>query len=151
MTFFVDANPLVYCGAEDGPATENCLRVLDAIAAGDADGRTSVAALEEAWHVSLSRYGGQLDAVVESALTIFSPLLPVTEAVFQLAMTLDAGSLGANDRLHAAVCMVEGIDTILTGDRGFDGVPGLRRVDPFDADAVERLLSPAGDSRRAAA
>lgn len=140
MSFFVDANAIIYSGTEN-PATGNCLRVLEAIAAGDADGRTSAAVLEEVWHIELSQYRGRLDGLVESALTLFSPLLPVTEAVFQRALTLEAPSLGANDRLHVATCAAEGIDTIFTGDRGFDGVAGIVRVDPFDADAVDRLLA----------
>lgn len=140
MSFFVDANPLVYAAGE-GPLAKNCLRVLEAVAGGEADGRTSVAALEEAWHVSMRHHQGRLDGLVESALTIFTPLLPVTEAVFRRAMDIEAAGLGANDRLHVATCLEEGIDTILSGDRGFDGVPGIRRVDPFDADAVDRLLA----------
>lgn len=140
MTFFVDANPMIYA-AGNGPAAESCLRVLEAIAAGEADGRTSAAALEEAWHVSLRDHQGRLDGLVESALTIFSPLLPVTEDVFRRAFALETTAIGANDRLHVATCMVEEIDTILSADRGFDEVAGMRRVDPFDAAAVEQLLA----------
>jgi predicted nucleic acid-binding protein len=140
MSFFVDANPLIYA-AGDGQVAEGCLRVLEAIAAGEADGRTSAAVLEEAWHISQRDDQGQLDGLVESALTIFTPPLPVTEAVFRRALTLEATAIGTNDRLHAATCMVEGIETIFSADQGFDQVAGLHRVDPFDADAVDRLLA----------
>ncbi len=140
MTFFIDANPIVY-SATEGPARDSCLRVLAAVAAGEADGRTSSAVLEEAWHVSLRQYRGELDGVVRSALTIFAPLVPVTERSFEAALGLELSALGANDRLHVGTCMVEGIETVLTADRAFDSVPGIRRVDPFDADAVEALLA----------
>ena len=46
MSFFVDANVLVY-SAVASEYREPCLEVLEAIARGDADGRTSSAALEE--------------------------------------------------------------------------------------------------------
>lgn len=141
MTFFVDANPIVY-SATGGEAAANCLRVLEAVAAGEVDGRTSPAVLQEVWHLSLRRYRGRLDGLVESALTVFSPLLPVTEQALAEAMRLaTAASLGAQDRLHVGTCAAEGITTILTADRAFDEVPGIRRVDPFDADAVAALLA----------
>ncbi|MBK5220400.1 MAG: type II toxin-antitoxin system VapC family toxin [Thermoleophilia bacterium] len=140
MTFFVDANVILY-GAIDGPARADCLRVLEAVAAGEAQGRTSPAVLEEVWHVAMRRYPGQLDSLVESALAIFSPLLPVTEEALVHALAIAAPSLGPNDRLHLGTCAAEGIDTILTADRAFEEVDGARRVDPLDPVAVERLLA----------
>lgn len=53
---------------------------------------------------------------------------------------LDAPRLGANDRLHVGTCFVNGIESIVTADRGFDSVRGIRRVDPLDAAARRRLL-----------
>lgn len=140
MTFFVDANPIIY-SATEGAAGESCLRVLEAVAAGEADGRTSPAVLEEVWHVGLRHYEGRLDGLAERALTIFSPLLPVTENAFEQALRIDVASLGANDRLHLGTCAVEGIETILTADRAFDEVPSIRRVDPLDDEAVSHLLA----------
>lgn len=139
MTFFVDANPILYSAVGGEPAA-SCLRVLEAVAAGEADGRTSPAVLEEVWHVAERRYPGRLDGLVESALTIFSPLLPVTEEALSYALSLDAPGLGANDRLHVGTCTGEGIGVVLSADRGFDRVDGIERVDPLDPDAVTRLL-----------
>jgi uncharacterized protein len=45
-------------------------------------------------------------------------------------------ALGARDAMLAAITLNRGIGAILTADRGFDEVPGLRRVDPLDAAAV---------------
>lgn len=140
MTFFVDANVFIYAVTES-PASESCMRVLDAVARGEADGRTSPAVLQEVWHVSERLLGKRQDGLIEGALTIFSPLVPVTAEVLSKALAVEGASLGAHDRLHVGTCAAEGIDTILTGDRGFDGVPGIRRVDPFDAAAVEQLLA----------
>jgi predicted nucleic acid-binding protein len=140
VTFFVDANAILY-SALDGPGRDACLRVLEAVAAGDAPGRTSPAVLEEVWHVAERRYPGQLDGLAESALAIFSPLLPVTEEAFVHALGLEAPALGPNDRLHLGTCTVEGIDVVLTADRAFDGIEGIERVDPLDPAAVKRLLA----------
>jgi predicted nucleic acid-binding protein len=141
MTFFVDANVLIYAATE-GPAREGCARVLTAVATGAAEGRTSPAVLEEVWHVAERRYQGRLDGLVERAVAIFSPLLPVTEEALVRALAIDAPSLGANDKLHAGTCAAEGIGVVLTADAAFDGVPGLQRVDPFDPAALDLLLGP---------
>lgn len=140
MTFFVDANAIIY-SALDGPGREPCLRVLEAVAAGEAQGRTSTAVLEEVWHVALRRYPGQLEGLVESAMTIFSPLLPVTEEALRRALSLEDSALGPNDRLHVGTCRTEGIAVVLSADRAFDQAPGIERVDPLDPKAVQHLLS----------
>jgi predicted nucleic acid-binding protein len=140
MTFFVDANAILYSAVE-GPGRESCLRVLAAVAAGTCEGRTSPAVLEEVWHVAERRYPGKLDGLVARSLSIFSPLLPVTEADIVHALALEAPALDANDRLHLGTCASHKIDVVLTADRAFDGVDGIARVDPLDAGAVDRLLT----------
>lgn len=141
MKFFVDANVIIY-SAVASPYQPLCLEILRAVAAGAAHGYTSTAALEEVWHLELSGRAGQLSGLTRRAHAIFSPLLPVTDEVFQLAMAIRTTSVGANDRLHAGTCTANGITAICTADVGFDAVPGLRRVDPLDEDAVRKLLGP---------
>jgi predicted nucleic acid-binding protein len=138
--FFVDANAILY-SALQGAGREPCLQVLEAVAAGEAQGRTSPAVLEEVWHVVQRRFPSQLEGLVESALTVFSPLLPVTEDALRFALELPESGLDANDRLHLGTCHSEGIEAVLTADRAFDGVPGVARIDPLDPVAVERLLA----------
>lgn len=138
MTFFVDANVLLYA-AVDCEQHDACAEVLRAVVAG-ADARTSVAVLEEVWHMERSGRLGALGGLAERAYRLFSPLLPVTDEAFGKALLLEAPQLGANDRLHVGTCFVNGIESIVTADRGFDGVRGIRRVDPLDASARRRLL-----------
>ncbi len=142
MTFFVDANAILY-SAFPGAARNNCVRMLKAIAAGEAEGRTSPAVLEEVWHVSKRDFEGRLDSVVGNALTLFTPLLPVTEEALEHALSMPDSRLDTNDRLHIGTCVTNEIDTVLTADRAFDGVKGIRRVDPFDAAVIEELLAAA--------
>lgn len=139
MTFFVDANVIVYSWVPS-EYREPCLEVLEAIARGTADGRTSTAALEEVWHVELSGRAGDLRGLTDRAHTVFTPLLSVTDEAFRLALSLDAPELGANDRLHVGTCRTNGIDVIVSADAGFRGVRGIRCVDPLDARARRRLL-----------
>ena len=78
---------------------------------------------------------------MESALKIFSPLLPVTEAGLGSLSGLDDSALDTNDRLHVGTCLNNEIGVVLTADRAYDEARGIERVDPFDAAAVEKLLA----------
>jgi predicted nucleic acid-binding protein len=58
-----------------------------------------------------------------------------------LALRLHAEhpALDALDATYAAVALNRGVPVVLSPDRAFDAVPGLRRVDPADAAAVRWL------------
>jgi predicted nucleic acid-binding protein len=100
---------------------------------------TSTAVLEEVWQIELSAKAGDISGLTQAAYDAHTPL-PVTDETVAFALSLDADALGANDRIHVATCLQNGIDTIVTADAGFDGVRGIRRVDPLDSRAVRRLL-----------
>jgi len=140
VTFFVDANVIVYA-ATDGPYRDPCVQVLEAVASGAASGHTSPAVLEEVWHIERSGRAGRLDGLAAHAYTVFTPLLDVTDEAFRLALSLRAEQLGPADRLHIGTCQAHAMDTIVTADAGFGGVRGLRRVDPLDAPALRRALT----------
>jgi len=139
LTFFVDANVVLYA-ASRGEYRGPSLAILGAIAGGDAEGQTSVAVIEEVWHIERSGRAGPLDGLAEHAHSLFAPVLAVTDEVIHTALGLHAGDLGTNDRVHAATCIVNGISVIVTADRGFDAVPALRRIDPLDERALAPLL-----------
>ena len=141
MRFFIDANVIVDSASLSGRQAA-CKEIIRAIAGGEVDGRTSTAVLEEVWHLELSGKAGPIQGVTARAYTTFSPLLPVTDEVFRDAMAVEGPRLGANDRIHVATALANEIDLIVSSDSEFDGVPGLRRVDPLDARA-QGLLQPA--------
>ena len=140
MTFFVDANVIVYAATE-GEYRVPCLRLLEAVAAGTADGRTSPTVLEEVWYVERSGRAGSIDGLAARAYSIFSPLVAVTDEAFGLALEVRSPELGPADRLHLGTCRVHGIDVIVSADSAFAGQRGIRRVDPLDARALARVLS----------
>ncbi|MCI0634884.1 MAG: type II toxin-antitoxin system VapC family toxin [Actinobacteria bacterium] len=139
MTFFVDANVIVYAATRSDYRAP-CLRILEAIAGGEVDGRTSPAALEEVWYIERSGKAGRLDGLAAQAYKVFTPLLPVTDDAFRLALGVRKAELGPADRLHVGTCWSSAIDTIVSADSGFGRVRGLRRVDPLDPAEVGRLL-----------
>ena len=140
MTFFVDANVVVYSSARDSPYRDACVATMTAIARGEAEGRTSSAVLEEVWHLELSGRLRGFEGATARAYAALGPLLPVTDEAFRRALGLDAPALGANDRLHVATCVAHGIELVVTADRGFDSVAELRRIDPLDGPALAALL-----------
>ncbi|MGI9020557.1 MAG: type II toxin-antitoxin system VapC family toxin [Solirubrobacterales bacterium] len=140
MSFFVDTNVVIYSAVESAHR-EPCRQILTAIARGEAEGRTSVAVLEEVWHVELSGKAGDIGGLAAHALELFTPLLGVTDEIFRAALSLDGAPIGANDRIHVATCAENDIATIVTADAGFDSVGALSRVDPLDEPALKDLLA----------
>ena len=71
------------------------------------------------------------------------PMHPVTSADIERSLDLwrEHEALDARDAIFAAQALNHAIDAILSPDRGFDGIPGLQRIDPADADAVASLTA----------
>jgi predicted nucleic acid-binding protein len=102
-----------------------------------------VEVVQEVMHVAARR--GRRDAaaaLADALLALFPGLLSVTPAVVSRACEMFRGhpDLSVRDALHAATMLENGIDTIVTADRHFDGLDGLRRIDPSRAG---RLRPPA--------
>ena len=64
----------------------------------------------------------------------------MTPQYLQAALETESPGLGTADRLHAAVAIDAGCDVIVTTDRAFDGLDGLRRIDSLDTAAVTALV-----------
>jgi predicted nucleic acid-binding protein len=140
VTFFVDANIVIHARSSS-EYRDPCMSILAALAGGEADGRTSTASLEEVWHFELSERAPEVAGMTTDAYAVFKPLLSVTDDIFRDALALAGTRIGANDRVHVATCLANGIDTIVSADRCFDAVEQLRRIDPLDTPALEELLS----------
>ena len=139
--FFVDTNIVIYAMTRSR-YRDPCAHVLEAVSLGHADGRTSVLVLEEIWHLELRGSLGELSGLTADVRALFAPVLPVTDDIFAKALALEVPpQLGANDRVHAATCLVAGIPAILSADAGFDDVRELRRVDPLDEKGLRWLLA----------
>jgi predicted nucleic acid-binding protein len=94
-------------------------------------------------YVRARRLGSRLAAAKSAqAIRRACTLHTVESADMERALDLWAEyeRLDMRDAIFAAQALNRGIDAILSPDRGFDGIPGLTRIDPADADAVARLL-----------
>ena len=135
MSAFVDTAVLMYAVGADHPLRAPCRRVLARVESGEIDAEVSVEVIQELIHRYLAI--GRRDAVMDlatAALDLFAPVLPVTHAVMRRvpALVPQYPRLAARDLIHVATCQHEGIAEIISPDRGFDAVAGLRRIDPAD-------------------
>jgi predicted nucleic acid-binding protein len=138
--FFIDTNVFVYA-VRESEQQAGAAATLEALGAGRARAVTSTTVIEELWHLELSGRIPELAGGTEAMFTLLRPILSVTEKIVAAAFGVTAHGLGANDRMHVATCQLNDIGTILTADKAFDGVPGLRRVDPADLSEVRALLA----------
>ena len=71
-----------------------------------------------------------IQAAFDILLAIVDEVFSVTQRDLQRAKDIVLGStvLSARDALHLAIMEHQGVDRILTFDRGFDGFPGITRI-----------------------
>ena len=92
---------------------------------------TDAEVLQEILHryVAIQRRDA-IQAAFETLLSIVDEVFPITQRNLQRAKEIVLGStmLSARDALHLAVMEHNGVEKILTFDRGFDGFPGVTRI-----------------------
>ncbi|MEO8084797.1 MAG: type II toxin-antitoxin system VapC family toxin [Ardenticatenales bacterium] len=138
---FLDTNVFLYAVGAEGPHRQSCRDVLVAVGEGRIEGLTSSEVLQEILHVR-SRRLGQPDAMaaVQAAAALVADVLPVSRADVLFACdVLDRHPrLNARDAIHLAVMAGAELDTIVSVDTHFDGLVGVRRLDPSQVQSVHR-------------
>lgn len=125
----------MYAAGKDHPYRDPCARLMTDIAAGRLDVVLDAESIQEV----LYRYG-RLQAwdigakMAASLLDIVPTVLPVTaaEARLSLALFTEYGPRGVSPRdlVHVAVMRNHGLTEVISADRHFDLVTGIRRIDP---------------------
>jgi predicted nucleic acid-binding protein len=130
---FLDANVFLYAAGASGPYREPCRRVLEKVEEGSFPSNTSVEVVQELlyvlWRRGLAEKGIRL---ARSVTDLFPELLPQTREELRDACALlgRIPGLTPRDAVHVATMRRHGIETIVSADVHFDGIPGIRRVDP---------------------
>ncbi|MDQ3988571.1 MAG: type II toxin-antitoxin system VapC family toxin [Actinomycetota bacterium] len=137
---FIDAAVIAYT-RYDAPQRPACTEIMSWVADGRLPAITSVLVIEEVWHLEHRGRPALPEGTARAASELFPVLLSVTPDHLRAALEYPPSSLGTADRLHAAVAIDAGCEVIVTTDRAFDGLDGLRRVDPLDTHAVTALRS----------
>lgn len=140
--FLFDTSVFLYALGGEHRYREPCRAVMDDGAQGLLSPEASVELIHEFAYVRCRR-GISRTTASEDALDIAatSRLHTVTPSDIERALELwrEHERLDMRDAIFAAQALNRGIDAILSPDRGFDGIPGLERIDPADAEAVATL------------
>lgn len=131
----IDANVFIYAAGGEHPYKGPCLRVLDSVQRGALEANTDVEVLQEVLHFYQRRATVAMGvAVLRNALTLFPHPLQIDPPTLVTAgdILITRPSLEARDAVHAAVILRQRLEGIISSDRGFDGIPDIRRFDPTD-------------------
>lgn len=138
---FLDSNVFLYAAGREHPLRDPCRRVLGHLAAGDVLATTSAEVLQEILHV-VSRTGARADAarLVRHVIDLVADVLPVRREEVALACDLveQGALLDPRDAMHVATMRLSGLTEIVTADRHFDLIEGIRRIDPSRLGEIER-------------
>ncbi|HXD53381.1 MAG TPA: type II toxin-antitoxin system VapC family toxin [Solirubrobacteraceae bacterium] len=140
--FLFDTSVFLYAVGSEHEYREPCRAIISAQGEGELAGEASVELIHEFAYVRSSR-STERRAAARSALDVteICPLHEVTQTDVERALELwcEHERLDMRDAIFAAQALNRGIDAILSPDRDFDGIEGLHRIDPGDADAVASL------------
>lgn len=128
---FVDSNVPMYLVGSLHPHKADAQRLLEKFALD----RERLVTDAEVFREILHRYVAvrRRDAIQPA----FDALLAITDDVFPVdlplverakAIVLGNEQLSSRDALHLAVMRREGVERIVSFDRGFDGIPGIERI-----------------------
>lgn len=133
MTYYLDANIFIYANNPDDPYYRACSGVLKAVALKNKMAVTSTETIQEI--IFYSQKFKDVDAgiyIAKEILKIVPRILPVDLKVVHKYITLvgEYPKMDSRDSLHVAVCLSNGITSIISVDKGFDGVKEINRIDP---------------------
>jgi len=127
----VDTNVPMYLVGDDETYKARTARLLDRAVTN----RERLVTDAEVFQEILHRYAAinrreAIQPAFDLLHAIVDDIFPVDASVIESAKTLVLGyrHLSARDALHVAVMQEHGVDYIMSFDRGFDSIPGLRRL-----------------------
>ncbi len=134
-SILLDTAVAIYALGVDSEWRLPCQAVLTAVSRGDRRAYASVEMIQELVHHRLRRSGDHTRSAQQGRDTAaICTLLFFDREVLDLSLDLieRIPTIRGRDAVHAATALVYGIDTIVSPDRAFAGIPGLTRVDPRD-------------------
>lgn len=113
------------------PHKEDSERLLERCVSEDQRLVTDAEVFQEILHrfVAINRRDA-IQPAFDVLLAVTDEVFPVDLPIVERAKTIVFGNerLSARDALHLAVMQRQGVDRILSFDRGFDGFPGVERI-----------------------
>jgi uncharacterized protein len=140
--FLFDTAVFVYARGRPHPLREPCSAIIADQIDGRLAGEAAVGLVREYVHQRYRQTNDRWEAVqmaLDVARLCKLHAVGVDDVLRALELYEHNPRLGSTDAVFAAVALNRDIDAVLTPDRGFDGIPGLQRIDPLDTDAVAAL------------
>lgn len=133
--YLVDTAVFAYALGGAHPMKRPCQAVLSTAGAATIELHASTEMVQELLFHRMRRIDRSAAAAQARDAAALCVLHDFDEAVLYRSIELVATSpvLGGRDAVHAATALQHGLEAILSPDRDFDVVAGLRRVDPADA------------------
>ncbi len=139
-----DTSVFIYALGGEHPYRAPCRAIMSKGVEGLLAGEASIELIHEFAHVRARRGVNRRTAVADARhIAETSRLHTVERADVERALELwsEHEQLDMRDAIFAAQALNRQINVILSPDRGFDGIEGLRRIDPADAAAVASLIT----------
>lgn len=138
MRLALDANVGLYALGAESAYREACRRLLVLAEEQRFQAEASVEFIQEFLHARTRRTADRQRSLEESRdfarILVLHPV-EVEDTLRALDLYGSVPGLGSIDAVHAATALRHGSDAIVSADRAFDRVPGLRCVDPLHAEA----------------
>lgn len=129
----VDANIIMYAAGAEHPHKSPSVRFLERVATGKAEAAIDVETLQEILHrYRAIRRWPEGRAVFDLARGIVPVIISIDSRIMDRARRLldQYDAVMARDALHAAVVLEHGLRGIVSYDRDFDRIRGVRRIEP---------------------
>ena len=128
----IDTNVVIYAAGKAHPLREGAREVLDQVGEGTLQANIDTEVLQEILHVYDAREerAKGFDAI-DDLLVLFPNPIPIAREEIETARDLMGAYsfLGARDAIHAAVVQTHDLEGIITADKVFDRIKGLKRFD----------------------
>ncbi|MGM7698867.1 type II toxin-antitoxin system VapC family toxin [Microbacterium sp. A84] len=128
----VDATVVLHSLGEVEPHRSRCRAFLRELWSGTGRAYASTEMVQEVVFHRMRRTG-QAQAVADARdIARYLIILNFDHEVLETALALiESTEVRGRDAVHAATALAYGIETIASSDPAFDGIPGLRRLDPL--------------------
>ena len=138
----LDTNILSYAVGIDHRLKNPCRRLLQAQSAGDINAATTPEVVQEFTHIRARRRSREVSTELARYWARSLDLVEVGREDLLLGLSLfaDFPSLGTFDAVLAAVALNRQAEALVSADRAFGTVPGLRWIDPATP-ALDDLIS----------
>lgn len=131
----LDTNIVIYALGRDHPYREPCRAIMNQLEGHPHDYAADAEMLQEVLYVFSNRKDIETGvSAVLRLLDLFPHVIPITGSEIAVAARLigQPPQLSIRDAIHAAVALEHGLEGIVTADKVFDHIPGVRRFDPTE-------------------